>query len=799
MPKRKKKKAAPRPRSKFKGVLRLLLVVSLLLAIAYVKYLVVEKIQFRKFRATSVITSRPFAIRPETPVAGSQLGKRLLRLGYKPVESEPENIGEFRSRPDELLIYARNVALPAPYSQRAQLVRLTVRNDVVKELNDAKYQQPLEQLILEPEVLAPFSNASSRASSPKALEDFPPHLREALLSIEDERFFSHVGVDLFAIGRAIFVNLREGRIVQGASTLTQQLAKNLFLSRERTYERKIREIITAIVLETIYTKEQILELYLNEVFLGQEGNVAVHGFAEAGSSFFGKQIEDLNLLESALLAGLVKAPSSYSPRRNLAKARARAELVLQKMKERGVITEKEYRESLTAKLRIRPPARSRRKAPYFIDYVREQVTEDFDASMFRDTPLVVTTSLDSVYQECAEAAVASGLQELEKRYKRLQNAKQPLQAALLSVVPSGGEVRAWVGGRDYRKNQFDRVSLAKRQPGSAFKPFVYLTAIDKRLNNYRVARTTSLLEDEPLELTVPGTGVWSPQNYKKGYRGLVTVREALTYSLNIPTVQLALKVGVDSIHRTASLAGLPETLPKVPALALGAGEVTMLALVRAYTGIASGGYLSEVTPVRSITASGDPDALFQAEMNEIRFSSPEATYVLTDMLRSVVESGTARSIRRLGYERPAAGKTGTTNDTRDAWFVGFSPTLLTGVWVGFDDNSSTKLTGGAAAAPIWTAYMKCVSPMEPELDFVPPSGVVFRKIDLNTGLLASPGCIEPQYATEVFVEGTEPITPCKEYYRNPDFGSEEWLEDAEKTLQPPPKPKRRGFWDSLFS
>ena len=463
--------------------------------------------------------------------------------------------------------------------------------------------------------------------------------------------------------------------------------------------------------------------------------------------------------KAATLAGLVKAPSAYSPRRHPKRATKRRNIVLRRMLETGFIDEKQFKKSHAEQLKVRKPKRTKRTAPYFADFVKRFVNESGEINNPTGETFRIHTGLDTEYQLCAERAVKNGLKNLEKNMPVLKKNEKPIQAALISVHQNSGAIRAWVGGRNYRGSQFDRVSQAFRQPGSAFKPFVYLTALDGNLNNYRVARTTSTLMDEPMEFELHDE-VWSPKNYDEEFRGEVTVRHALTKSLNVPTVYLADKVGVDKIIDTAELLGLGERLPRVHSLALGSGSVSMLALTRAYTTIASGGRLIDLRPVMSLTNAHTNSLIQKVPFTELQVASEAGVYVLTNLLQSAVEYGTGQVVRRLGFDRPAAGKTGTTSSARDAWFAGYTPTLLTIVWVGFDDYSETELTGAKAAAPIWTEYMKCVSPMEEELDFLAPPDVVFKNIDQATGQLATQYCPSRNIVTEVFVQGTEPITPC---------------------------------------
>ncbi len=749
------------------ALLRLFLIFGALFVAAvgvgslYARDLVLKRLAANSRAAASVVLARPFTLQVNDDINRVNLVSRLRRLGYVELETPPELPGQYHLSPNSIEIITReridfeHAGGKLPGAQ----VSVALNNSRVTAINQAAATIP--SLTFEEEVIAPLSNSLTRASSPKPLQVFPPQLVQAVLSIEDERFYSHFGLDLIAITRAMLVNIQHRRLVQGGSTITQQLAKNLFFTNERTLSRKLLEVFAAPVLEATYSKNQILELYLNEVFLGQEGNVAIHGFGEAAESFFGKDVSQLSLIESATLAGIIKAPSKFSPRQHPQKAFERAQVVLEKMHDLGHIDDKAL-----AAAKAQPPAvqqakRSRRVAPYFIDFVRRTIENDLDLSSMNSHVIQVHTGIDAEYQICGEQAIETGLLALEKQYPRLRKKKKKVQAALVSVVPHSGEIRAWVGGREYGENQFDRISSAKRQPGSAFKPFVYLTALDRSLNSYRVARTTSILADEPLSLNIPGSGIWEPQNYDKEYRGEVTLRYALTHSLNVPTINLAQKVGVEAIAHTAALFGFGKDLPAVPSLALGAGEVTPLELARAYAAIANGGMLLNLRPILALSADESAAVFARTPLSEAVVASKQAVFVLTDILRSVVEGGTGNSVRRAGFKRPAAGKTGTTNDMRDAWFSGFTPSLLSIVWVGYDDNTPLGLTGGQSAAPIWADYMKCVQDMEPELDFVAPEGVVYRQIDAPTGRLASASCGGPS-VTELFVEGTEPVSTCDE-------------------------------------
>jgi penicillin-binding protein 1B len=760
--------------------------------------MVIDRMQKRALTSNSSVLSKAFAVERGMHLGKIKLIERMKRLGYSESKAEPELPGQYLLSDSQLILYLREINIPPNLNQESIAVSLKLGSDyTIEDIRDLRFDRPLNAVWLEPELLALLGSSSTRAVTPKQLQDFPDVLKQAVLSIEDERFYSHYGVDPWAIARATAVNLRAGRIVQGASTITQQLAKNLLLDSQRTFVRKATEAISAILLETAFSKEQILELYLNEVFLGQEGRVALHGFGEAARSFFGKDVSSLELAEAATLAGLVKAPTTYSPRNHPQKARKRRDIVLQKMLENKVISAEEFRQAKDTPIKTRAATRSRRRAPYFVDYITRSFQSLKTKKPLETSITKIHTSLDTQYQICAENAVKSTLADLEKTYKRLR--RKTMQAALIAVTPSTGEVRAWVGGRDFQENQFDRVSQAKRQPGSVFKPFVFLTALDKDLNNYRVARTSSVLVDEPISLKIPGSDTWEPQNYDRKFRGEVTVRQALAKSLNVPTIDLAMKVGIEHVARTAEIFGFGKDLPKVPSLALGAGEVSPLELAQAYATIVNGGRKIDLAAIRTVTHGMAAEMLYASEIQEEQIVSEAAVFVLTDMMRSVIESGTGAGVRRRGFKLPAAGKTGTSNNARDSWFVGFTPRHLAVVWVGFDDGTPLGLTGAQAAAPIWTEYMKCATPMEPELDFVPPEGVTYRKIDLASGLLDDGNCPQSSVVNEIFVTGSEPVTPCPLHSQRKRFrDSGKVVETPQDERQAPRRNPIARFFDRLF-
>lgn len=710
--------------------------------------------------ASSIIYSRPFPLVSGISLSNINLEERLLRLNFRKVES-PEKPGEYALRPDKLYIYTRDTLVRPDTLQKSGLYIAQLNSNYqIEHIKEASLLKPIAVLWIEPEILSVLGDSSQRANNLKHFSEFNQNLKNAILATEDEHFYYHFGIDPISILRASLANLKSGKVVQGGSTLTQQLAKNLFFSSERTFFRKIKEALAALILEAAYTKDQIFEMYLNEIFLGQEGRFAIHGFGEASKSFFGKEVSDINLAEAAMLAGIIKAPSSYSPRNHFNQAKERQEVILNRMESIGMITKEESDSAKKQTIKTFEGTRNRRIAPYFVDYVQREIHTLITETTLASGAFKIVSGIDLEYQLCAERSVESGIAQLEKTYPYLKKSKEKLQASLVSVEPASGEIRAWVGGKDFGDSQFDRVSLAKRQPGSTFKPFVYLTALDSSLNQYKTAKTTSILIDEPVTIDVPGSTPWSPQNYDKDFKGEVRLRDALALSLNIPTVNLAQKVGIKNISATAKLFGFGDDLPAVPSLALGAGEVTPLELTQAYAIIANGGIKRKLQPFSFILDSETNLLKYKKVTEEQRIVHEAPTYILTDILRTAVDRGTGTVIRRMGVEGAVAGKTGTTNDARDSWFVGYTPKILTVVWVGYDSNKPIKLTGAQAAAPLWASYMKCISRMEPQLNFIPPEDVVEADIDKESGLLMTPQCPETSRMTEIFVRDSEPITPC---------------------------------------
>jgi len=583
-----------------------------------------------------------------------------------------------------------------------------------------------------------------------SLDRIPNHLIQAFVAGEDARFFQHKGLDYWAILRAFLRNIFSGEIVQGGSTITQQVVKSLLLSPEKSFIRKIREAILAFKIEKYLSKEEILYLYLNQIFLGH----GAYGVAVAAETYFGKPVEELNLAESALLAGLPQAPSKYSPYHHPDQAKRRQTYILSRMVEVGMIPYGESMKALQAPLLYRNKQTSfMEKAPYFVEYVRRHIEERYGREALLKNGFQVYTTLDLNFQSVAQEAVESGLKEIEKRHKYSSgNGSSRPEGGLICFDLETGYVKAMVGGRDYRRSQFNRTTQAQRQTGSAFKPIVYASALDKGYT------PVSVVIDAPIVFEF-GNKRWKPKNFNEKYWGPTTLRNALTHSINIVTVKIAQDIGVEYIRGYAKNLGISSPLHENLSMALGSSSISLYELTKAYAVFPHQGKRFKPIFIKKIL-DRDGNLLeenlpldFPGELNqEEQVISPQTAYLMTHLLQDVVESGTGWRARTLG--RPAAGKTGTTDQFLDAWFIGYTPELITGVWVGFDEERSLgeNETGARAASPIWVQFMSKVLKDKSVKDFEVPEGIEFAKVDPKTGQISSgKGGI-----LECFKEGTGP-------------------------------------------
>ena len=579
---------------------------------------------------------------------------------------------------------------------------------------------------------------------PVALEQIPRYLKAALVATEDRKFFKHSGVDIKGIVRAIVKDIIAGKFVEGASTITQQLAKTLFLTPRKTIVRKIKEAILAFQLERRYTKDEILELYLNQVYFGS----GAYGVASAANIFFGKSVQDLNLTECALIAGMPKSPSRFSPLVNRELALKRRNLVLKQMRDTGILTANEYEQDLKEEITIDKSNQKSTRAPYFIEYVKKFLEDTLGASTLYRGGLSIYTTLDDRLQRAAENAVADGLQSLQTRMERNNSIEGTAQAALLSIGVKSGDILAMVGGKDFEESFFNRATMARRQPGSAFKPIIYAYAIEQGFAQ------NQMLLDAPIVYKGAGSDRdWSPRNFSETYLGEITMRKALTISQNIPAVRLIEMLGSSSVSRFAHRLGIDSQLNPNLSLALGTSEVTLLNLTSAYAVFARGGTWIEPFGVMEVTDHRGR-VLWRAKPQKKLVMTREGAAIVTNMLEGVIAEGTGRKARIL--KGPLAGKTGTTNDYKDALFVGFSPAVATGVWVGRDlgRTMGDKETGARAALPIWIDFMDAALSDGSHQYFDLPDNVTKIQMDPDTGRPASDG--SQSAVTALFKKGTEP-------------------------------------------
>lgn len=751
-----------------------------LVACAFLGYYYVEfsriieaRLHGERDRVIPRVFARPLTLRTGQGLSPADLVARLNDLGYTE-RARVERAGEFTVGGGAVVILprggdhaatpvrvsfpaARPSAAPTPATASSRIERLDANG------------RALDQVTLDAPMLSGLVTGTRERRRRVPLASIPARMQQAVLAIEDRRFFAHPGIDPISIVGAVATNLTTDRRV-GRSTVTQQLARMFFLSTEfnaelrsgtrgrswESYRRKVLEIFMALILETKATKEEILELYLNDVYLGNRGSFALHGVAEAARIFFGKDVSNLTLSEAALIAGVIQNPYQHSPFVNRTRSEERRNTVLSAMATADFITRdaatRAQQEPITVVTRAVD-----NEAPYFVDYLGDQLQTRFPGLTQRTGALEIYTTLDLNMQRYAQDAVQNGLARVDQVLSRRRRKPGPAQAALVAIDPRSGEILAMVGGRFYNQSQFNRATAARRQPGSTFKPFVYLAAFEHAADEGQADLTpATMVWDEPTTWTYDEQE-WTPRNYDGEYDGYISLRRALALSRNIATIKVAEQAGFARVASLWKRAGIGRSdLPAYPSMSLGVFEVTPLEMATAYTVFASGG---KVVPLRGIARvqSGD-ESLVPPREDGPRVSREQTAFLVTHMMRSVLNEGTGAGARAAGFALDAAGKSGTTNDLRDAWFVGFTPELLAVVWVGFDDNTPLGLSGTQAALPIWTEFMKRSLAGQDDVRFEAPEGISFVEIDRDTGKVALPTC--PRVTSEAFAAGTEPLELC---------------------------------------
>jgi penicillin-binding protein 1B len=722
----------------------------------YAKYsrLIDQKLRAGPFANTSKIFAAPRLIAVGDATTAADIAAELRRSGY--TESRGNAIGSFQMRPDGGI-----EVFPGPdsyFDEEAGVIKF--QNGRISQIVSLRDNTARGQYQLEPQLITNLFDRNREKRRLVKFADIPKVLIDAVTSAEDKRFFQHQGFDPLRIMKAVYVDLKEGRKEQGASTLSQQLAKNLWLDPEKRWTRKMAELLITLRLEQTLSKQQIFEDYANQIYLGSRGSFRINGFGEAAEAYFGKDIRQLTLPEAAMLAGMIQRPGYYNPWRNPDRVRDRRNLVLSLMRQNDDIGDRDYALAVESPLNLTKGTIQSLDAPYFVDQVNEFLQSQFQDIDFQANSFRVYTTLDLDLQRAAGEAIRDGMQKVDdlvRKQKRFKGQTPPeAQCALIALDPHTGEIKALAGGRNYGVSQLNHI-LAKRQPGSIFKPFVYTAAMNTAIEGgSRILTASTTVLDEPTTFWYDNKP-YEPSNFKHEFYGTVTLRQAIAHSLNVATVKVGELVGFDTIVDLAKKAGLNYNIQPTPAVALGAYEVTPMEMAGAYTIFANQGVYVKPDFVSMVRAQNGRE-IYVNKKEERTVLDPRVAYLMTNLMEEVMRSGTAAGVRALGFGVPAAGKTGTSHD---GWFAGYTFELLCIVWVGFDDNSQLDLEGAHSALPIWTEFMKRALQYRAYRDarrFEAPDGIVSVQIDPESGMLATPQC--PKTISEVYISGTQPVTTC---------------------------------------
>ncbi|HZS45339.1 MAG TPA: PBP1A family penicillin-binding protein [Blastocatellia bacterium] len=712
---------------------------------------------------TTSIYAAPYRVQSGRAIAKQDLISHLDKVGYVDLSKGGDtNRGRYLVKGNDVEV------IPGSDNSDFPHIKVTFNGRSIDRVYDVNEKKTIAAAYVEPEMLTSVTGDKKEKRKVIEYNDLPKNLVNAILAAEDRDFFKHPGVNYKGLIRALLRDTQEGELRQGGSTITQQLAKNMFLTRERTFKRKLADIYLALILETRLTKQQIFTLYCNEVPMGQQGNYSINGMGEAARIYFGKDVMNLNLAESAFLAGILRGTTYYSPYSHLDRAVARRNEILDAMVKMEVVTQDDADKAKKTDVKILSRALSTSaEAPYFLDYLDSSITDAMAGKDLSRTNYRVYSTVDMDLQRAADSAVRTQMAALDKVFTSRKKNGIPadqiqtlLQAALVAIDPKTGEILAMVGGRDYSTSQLNRATDAHRQPGSVFKPIVYATALNTAYDegSDKVITPASLFMDAPATFNYDNNKTYSPSNFGEEFTNHdVTVRYALTHSLNVVTVKVAEKVGYSKVAKMAESFGLPRPQP-VPSLALGTYEATPLEVARAYTTFPNNGVRVEPYGLRKITTRSGDAVMGEPSVKKKQVITPEVSWILTNIMQDVLNSGTAARARQMGFTALAAGKTGS---SFDGWFAGFTPNLVCVVWVGFDDNRQLGLTGAQSALPIWVDFMKKALAIRPDLagtEFTQPSGVTEADIDPGTGLLASEICGPGR--KEYFIAATAPTEQC---------------------------------------
>ncbi len=717
------------------------------IAVPYVLYLdftVRTHFEGKRWELPARVYARPLELFQGMRLGPAELGAELSDLGYRR-NARLDTAGQFSPGDDDLRLITRAFRF-WDSAEPSRKVRVVFEGDSVRELQDFESGKALDLVRLDPVLIGSIYPSHHEDRVLVQLGEVPPLLIKTLIAVEDRHYYRHYGISPVSIARALLANLRSGRAVQGGSTLTQQLVKNFYLTSERTWWRKFNEAIMALLLEAHYGKDEILEAYLNEVFLGQEGGRAIHGFALASQFYFGQPLDELKLPQFTLLVGMVRGASRYDPRRHPERAIALRSLVLEVLADQQLITVGQAKSAKAAPLGVIAKAPSGTSLyPAFMDLLRRQLRRDYKEEDLTSEGLQIFTTFDPRIQKNTEQALAARIAQLEKQYKIPAG---QLEGAVIVAHNDNGEVLAVAGGREARYSGFNRALDAQRPIGSLVKPAVYLTALSLP-KRYTLA---TLLDDSPVTFDNPGGKPWAPQNYDHQNHGMVPLLNALAHSYNVSTARLGMEIGVPGVVRTLKRLGVMRDIAPFPSVLLGAVELTPIEVAQMYQTIASGGFRAPLRSIREVlTVKGEPLQRYPLSMEQVL--EPAPVFLLTTALQQAINAGTARSVlAQLPEGLTVAGKTGTTDDLRDSWFAGFSGQHLAVVWMGRDDNRPTGLSGASGALKVWGDIMAGIN-TDPLRQLL-PANVELVRIDPHSGLRAGEACAG---AVELpFIEGSAP-------------------------------------------
>ncbi|QQS48396.1 MAG: PBP1A family penicillin-binding protein [Acidobacteriota bacterium] len=739
------------------------------------------------FVRSSGIYAAPYNVTEGTDLRMSEVMAHLQAVGYlERGRTDNSSRGQYTVSGDVIEVFpGGDTLIDGMRAFRSLRIDFDRSGRRIQSISDIETRERVAQAQLEPELISTVINPEREKRKIIVYRDLPKTLVDGIVAIEDRQFFEHPGINWRGILRALIRDYQIGELREGGSSITQQLVKNFFLKPEKTWKRKLSEAYMSILLEQRLSKQDIMAMYCNQIYLGQRGGFSINGFGQASRTYFGKDISNLNLQESALLAGIIRSPNYYSPFTNEERAKDRRNLVIEKMVEAGKLSRADAEAAKQMPLGVVSKAAGidASDAPYFVDYLM-RLTEDEATSGGEPLhSLRIYSTIDLDLQRAAYQAVVKNMEQVEKLIVNRRGGTSGLQAALVAMNAKTGEILALVGGRNYAASQLNRAVDAKRQPGSVFKPFVYATALELRNTGVGPAITpATMFNDEPRTFEYDGKR-YDPGNFGDKYEMMpMTVRDALVNSKNVITVELAERIGFGEIQRFAERAGLPN-IPPYPSMALGVGEATPLQMTSAYTAFANQGRRVNPIAIRRMTTR-DGATLYESKTETSEVMTPQVAYIMTSMLQDVLDRGTGTRVRQMGFRGVAAGKTGS---SRDGWFAGYTPNLVCVVWVGFDDNSDLRLTGGATAAPIWADFMVRALRVRPDLAGafpMPEEGVIAMDIDPATGSVASEST--PNRRTELFLKGTEPGSQMLPDYSVPDLETQPGMTPAESPRTKPP-------------